>query len=163
MRHILHFLAEPFFRLTCKKRLGNPPKNPLWQKLHYSDYFLWFNEVEKIIAKYTNKLQFIGILQLSQKHLKLEINFSKEIEKMIAKNFHETLICSFKCIFSIMIAFKPLCNHFLSPAIPCNHAIIVLSLHSPWFPSPEWVEFKQKLYSNSSYATFVLDNKNSSF
>ena len=92
------------------------------------------------MAKYTNKLQFIGILQFSQTHLRLEINFSKEIEKMITKNFHETLMCSFNCIFSIMIAFKPLCNHFLNAvmlfAIFCNHAIIVLSLRSPWFPSP---------------------------
>ena len=47
------------------------------------------------MAKYTNKLEFIGILQFSQTHLRLEINFSKEIEKMIAKNFLETLMCSF--------------------------------------------------------------------
>ena len=37
------------------------------------------------MAKYTNKLEFIGILQFSQTHLRLEINFSIEIKKMIAK------------------------------------------------------------------------------
>ena len=51
------------------------------------------------MAKYTSKLEFIGILQFGQTHLRLEINFSKEIEKMIAKNVHETLMCSFECIF----------------------------------------------------------------
>ena len=66
------------------------------------------------MAKYTSKLEFIGILQFGQTHLRLETNFSKEIKKMIAKNFHETLMCSFECIFSTMIAFKPLCYHFLS-------------------------------------------------
>ena len=92
------------------------------------------------MAKYTNKLQFTGILQFSHTHLRLEINFSKEIEKMIGKNFHETLMCSFKCIFFYYDLFKHLCNHFLSTvmlfAIFYNHAIIVLSLRSPWFPSP---------------------------
>ena len=43
-----------------------------------------------MMAKYMIKLEFIGIL-----YLRLDINFSKEIEKMIAKSFHETLICSF--------------------------------------------------------------------
>ena len=35
--------------------------------------FLWvcFNEGEKIMAKYTNKLEFIGILQFIQTHLRL--------------------------------------------------------------------------------------------
>ena len=93
------------------------------------------------MAKYINKLQFIGILQFSQTHLGLEIIFSKEITKMITKNLHETLMCSFECIFSIMIAFKPLCNHFLSAimlfAIFCNHAIMQSSLCSPSFPSPD--------------------------
>ena len=37
------------------------------------------------MAKYINKLQSIGILQFSQTNLRLEINFSKEIEQMIAK------------------------------------------------------------------------------
>ena len=57
MRHILHFLAEPFFRLTRKKRLGNPPK------------------VAKVMAKYTNELEFIDILQYHLTHLRLEIIF----------------------------------------------------------------------------------------
>ena len=51
------------------------------------------------MAKYTNKLEFFVILQLSQTHLRLEINISKEIEKIIAKTFHETLMCSCDCIF----------------------------------------------------------------
>ena len=72
------------------------------------------------MAKYTSKLEFI--------------------EKMIANNFHETVMCSFDCFFSSTIIFKPLCNHFLSAvmlfAIFCNHAIIQLSLCSPWFLSP---------------------------
>ena len=37
------------------------------------------------MAKYTNKLEFICILQLSLAHLRLEINFSVEIKKMIAR------------------------------------------------------------------------------
>ena len=92
------------------------------------------------MTKYTSELEFIGILQFGQKHLILEINFSKEIEKMIAKNFHETLMCSFECIFSTMIAFKPLCNHFLSAvmlfAIFCNHpTVFALTLVPvPWPP-----------------------------
>ena len=47
------------------------------------------------MAKCTNILEFIGILQCSQTHLRLEINFSKEIEKMIATHFNETLMRSF--------------------------------------------------------------------
>ena len=39
------------------------------------------------MAKSTNMLEFISILQFSQMHLILEINISKEIKKMIAKNF----------------------------------------------------------------------------
>ena len=38
------------------------------------------------MAKSTNMLEFISILQFSQMHLILEINISKEIKKMIAKN-----------------------------------------------------------------------------
>ena len=38
------------------------------------------------MAKSTNILEFINILQFSQMHLILEINVSKEIKKMIAKN-----------------------------------------------------------------------------
>ena len=45
-------------------------------------------KMKNILAKYTSKLEFIGILQFGQTHLRLEINFSNEIEKMIAKNFH---------------------------------------------------------------------------
>ena len=101
-------------------------------------------KLKKIMAKYTNTLEFFGILQFSQTHLRLEINFSKEIKKMIAKYFHSTLMWSFHFIFSIMIAFKPLCNHFLSTvmlfAIFCNHAIILLSLRSPWFPSLDYAK-----------------------
>ena len=117
--------------------------------MHYSEYSLCFNEAEKIMAKCTNILEFIGILQFSQTHLRLEINFSKEIEKMIATNFNETLMRSFKCIFSIMIAFNPLCNHFLSAvmllAIFCNHAITVLSLRSLRFTTPDLVNKNSKV------------------
>ena len=63
--------------------------------MHYSEYSLCFNEDEKIMAKCTNILEFIGILQFSQTHLRLEIKFSKEIKKMIATNFNETLMRSF--------------------------------------------------------------------
>ena len=37
------------------------------------------------MAKFRNKLEVIGILQFSQTHLKLEINFSVEIKKTVAK------------------------------------------------------------------------------
>ena len=37
------------------------------------------------MAKSTNILEFISILQFSQMHLILEINISKEIKKMVAK------------------------------------------------------------------------------
>ena len=37
------------------------------------------------MTKSTNILEFISILQVSQMHLILEINISKEIKKMIAK------------------------------------------------------------------------------
>ena len=37
------------------------------------------------MVKFTNILEFISILQFSQMYLILEINFSKEIKKMIAK------------------------------------------------------------------------------
>ena len=37
------------------------------------------------MAKSTNILEFISILQFSQMHLIFEINVSKEIKKMIAK------------------------------------------------------------------------------
>ena len=40
------------------------------------------------MAKSTNILKFISILQFSQMHLILEINVSKEIRQMIAKNFN---------------------------------------------------------------------------
>ena len=38
------------------------------------------------MAKSTNVSEFISILQFSQMHLILEINVSKEMKKMIAKN-----------------------------------------------------------------------------
>ena len=38
------------------------------------------------MAKSTNILEFISILQFSQMYLIFEINISKEIKKMIAKN-----------------------------------------------------------------------------
>ena len=50
------------------------------------EFFFCFNEAEKIMAKSTNILEFISILQFSQMHLIFEINVSKEIIKMIAKN-----------------------------------------------------------------------------
>ena len=45
------------------------------------------------MAKSINILKFISILQFSQMHLIFEINVSKEINKMIAKNFNETFMC----------------------------------------------------------------------
>ena len=45
------------------------------------------------MAKSTNILEFISILQFSQMHLIFEINVSKEIKKMIAKNCKKTLMC----------------------------------------------------------------------
>ena len=39
------------------------------------------------MAKSTNILEFISVLQFSQMRLILEINVSKEIKKMIAKNY----------------------------------------------------------------------------
>ena len=48
-----------------------------------------------MMAKYISKLEFIGILQFGQTHLRLEINFSKEIEKMIAKKI--------SCNFDVLI------------------------------------------------------------
>ena len=44
------------------------------------------------MAKSTNILEFITILQLSQMHLIFEINTAKEIKTMIATNFIETLM-----------------------------------------------------------------------
>ena len=38
------------------------------------------------MAKSINILEFISILQFTQMHLIFEINISKEIKKMIAKN-----------------------------------------------------------------------------
>ena len=38
------------------------------------------------MAKSTNILEFISIVQFSQMHLIFEINVSKEIKKMITKN-----------------------------------------------------------------------------
>ena len=55
------------------------------------------------MAKYTNKLEFIGILQFSQTHLRLQINFSIEIKKTIAKKFHENLMCSYEWIFLLQL------------------------------------------------------------
>ena len=48
------------------------------------------------MAKSTNILVFISILQFSQMHLIFEINVSKEIKKWlqkIAKSFNETSMC----------------------------------------------------------------------
>ena len=56
----------------------------------YFRYFLYGNEGEEIMAKSINILEFIGILQFSQIPLIFEINVSKEIKKMIARNFNET-------------------------------------------------------------------------
>ena len=48
----------------------------------------------KKYSKPINILKFIGILQFSQMHLIFEINISEEIKnKMIEKNFNETLMC----------------------------------------------------------------------
>ena len=49
------------------------------------------------MAKSTNILEFISILQFSQMHLIFEINVSKEIKKedwkKLQKNFNETSMC----------------------------------------------------------------------
>ena len=88
MKHILRFLAQPFFRLISQKIL-NGRKCIILSILYAS------MKLKKIMVKCTNILEFIGILQFNQTHLRLEINFSKEIEKMIATNFNETLMRSF--------------------------------------------------------------------
>ena len=55
--------------------------------LNPSAWEKWLNEYQlKIMAKSTNILEFASILQFSQMHLIFEINISKEIKKMIAKN-----------------------------------------------------------------------------
>ena len=60
------------------------------------------------MAKYTSKLELIGILQFGQKHLRLEINFSKEIEKMIAKTFIK-LLCAYLNAFFLLQLHLNLC------------------------------------------------------
>ena len=128
MRHILHFLAEPFFRLTRKKRLGNPPKilcgrNCIILRILYGSMKLkklWPNiQINYNLLVFCNLAKHISDLRLTSQ---------KKSKRWLQKNFHETLMCSFKCFFSIMIAFKPLCNHFLSAvmlfAIFCNHHLV---------------------------------------
>ena len=44
------------------------------------------------MARSTNTLEFISILQFGQMHLIFEINVSKEIKQMIAKNCKKTFM-----------------------------------------------------------------------
>ena len=81
--------------INSSKGKGKSSKFALQQKFHNFTYFLCFNEEDKIMTKYIITLEVIVILQFSQIHLIFEINITKEIEKMIARNFNETKLCSF--------------------------------------------------------------------
>ena len=73
------------------------------------------------MAKSINILEFISILSFSQMHFIFEISSSKEIKKMIVRNFNETLMCSILCIFVSTQRFKSSCNHFLSALLCCSY------------------------------------------
>ena len=126
MRHILSFLTKPFFRLTCKKRLAIPKKF-LVIEIALFQIFSMLQWSEKILTM-TNKLEFIGILQLSKAHLRLEINFSTEIKKTIAKklswNFHVLIwkhLFYYNCIRTFVQSFFEHNNVICNLLQSCNH------------------------------------------
>ena len=74
------------------------------------------------MAKSIDILEVISILQFSQKHLIFEVNLSKEIKKMIAKQFNETSMCFNLMHFSAQ-RFKAFCDPIMLCAFICSHAL----------------------------------------
>ena len=81
------FTSEKWLNVNQKMmaKYMNNGKNyeTYFEKFHYFKYFYCFNEAEKNMDR---GLEFISILQFSQMHLIFEINVSKDIKMMIAKN-----------------------------------------------------------------------------
>ena len=96
------------------------------------------------MAKSTNILKFISILHISQMYFILEINVSKEIKKMIAKNCKRLQkhfnVHQFSVCFVSVSIFKAYCNHLYdcNHAV-CTHALTLSSWRSPRLPAPEIV------------------------
>ena len=92
------------------------------------------------MAKSTNILKFISILQFSQMYLIFEINISKEIKKMIAKDCKNFNVHQFSVYFVSLSIFKASCNHFMIAimlfVLICAHAFTLSSWRSPRLPTP---------------------------
>ena len=66
---------------------GKSSKSAFVMEISLFQIFLLLQWSWKNMTKSTNILEFISILQFSQMHPIFEINISKEIKKMIAKNY----------------------------------------------------------------------------
>ena len=119
------------------------------------------------MAKSTNILKFISILQFNQMYLIFEINVSKEIKKMIAKdckrlqkNFN---VHQFSVYFVSVSIFKASCNHFMIAimlfALICAHALTLSSWRSPRLPTPDFAHANHTVTSILPYCcNFSIHN-----
>ena len=82
------------------------------------------------MAKSTNILEFISILQFSQMHLIFEINVSKEIKKNDCKILQKTLMC-----FNL-VHFWSAQTFFDCNLVVCAHALTLSSWRSTQLPTP---------------------------
>ena len=86
------------------------------------------------MAKSTNVLEFISILQFSQMHLIFEISISKEIKKIIAKSCKKTLnVLQFSAFLG---AHKGFLIAIMLFALICAHALTHRSRCSTRLPTP---------------------------
>ena len=84
-------------------------------------------------------LEFISILQFSQMHLTFENNVSKEIKKMIAKNFNVLQ-------FSEFWSTQRFLDAIMLFALICTHALTLRSQRSTGLPTPDHI-IRKKTHS----------------